>query len=73
MVASDTRVAFERISPVFVHFHDAPHDFIGAQRGRHRGLLCDSRNADSQQSQHGQKPARLTLQFLGKPNHHLFL
>src|SRR5215472_8883375 len=71
MVASNTCVGFERISPLFVHLHDAPHDFISAQR--RRGLLCDCWNACSQQSQNWQKPACVKVTTLGKRNHHLLL
>src|SRR5215472_4127411 len=73
MVASNTGVGFERISPLFVHLHDALHDFIGAQWGRHRGLLCKRRNADSQQSQRWQQTKCAKVRTLEKRTHHFLL
>src|SRR5215469_12612348 len=71
MVASNTCVGFERISPLFVHLHDAPHDFISAQL--RRGLLRDCRNADGHQSQRRQKPAWVKVRTLKKRNHYFLL
>src|SRR5215469_3234799 len=73
MVTSNTCVGFERNSPLFVHLHDALHDFISTQWRRHRGLLCNRRNTGSQQSQRRQKPAWVKVKTLGKQNHHFLL
>src|SRR5215469_5828237 len=73
MVASNTCVGFERISPLFIHLHDAPHNFISAHGGRDGGLLCDRRSAGSQQSQRRQQPTCVKVRTLEKLNHHFLL